>query len=219
MSTIKLLTNHSKQRAQKLVNANKIITENLTMVFEEYKKQGEEFIKTQEVFDRQVQEANNQITLKERNLKLALDQKHKKNSDELEKQSNELAEEKARWVAEKLAFSKLQCFGPKLKLDVGGKTFSTSLTFPDSIIRVMFSGRHSLPEDEAGNFFIDRDGSTFHYILNFLRCPEEWLVSEVSESDLARLRIEARYYDIEEEMFGIKNNEPKKFKALNGRLD
>jgi len=40
---------------------------------------------------------------------------------------------------------------------------------PDSMLSAMFSGRHALRQDDDGAFFIDRDGTHFRYILNYLR--------------------------------------------------
>ena len=40
---------------------------------------------------------------------------------------------------------------------------------PDSMLAAMFSGRHALRQDDDGSFFIDRDGTHFRYVLNFLR--------------------------------------------------
>ena len=61
----------------------------------------------------------------------------------------------------------------KVKLDVGGHIFSTSVStlckHDNSMLAAMFSGRHQLKECEDGTFFIDRDGTYFRYILNFLR--------------------------------------------------
>ena len=61
----------------------------------------------------------------------------------------------------------------KVKLDVGGNIFSTSVStlckYGSSMLSAMFSGRHNLTESEDGTFFIDRDGTYFRYILNFLR--------------------------------------------------
>ena len=37
------------------------------------------------------------------------------------------------------------------------------------MLAVMFSGRHSLVREADGSFFLDRDGTHFRYILNFLR--------------------------------------------------
>ena len=63
--------------------------------------------------------------------------------------------------------------GSKVKLDVGGHIFSTSVStlckHDTSMLAAMFSGRHQLKECEDGTFFIDRDGTHFRYILNFLR--------------------------------------------------
>ena len=61
----------------------------------------------------------------------------------------------------------------KVKLDVGGIIFSTSIStlckFENSMLAAMFSGRHQLVLSEDGSYFIDRDGTYFRYILNFLR--------------------------------------------------
>ncbi|XP_062522027.1 uncharacterized protein LOC134196822 [Corticium candelabrum] len=66
---------------------------------------------------------------------------------------------------------KFQC--GQVKLNVGGHKFTTSLTTlrsqPDSMLAVMFSGRHQLATDEDGAYFIDRDGTHYRHILNYLR--------------------------------------------------
>ena len=63
--------------------------------------------------------------------------------------------------------------GNVVKLNVGGFSFQTTTTtltsYPDSMLSAMFSGRYKLPTDEKGRVFIDRDGTHFRYILNFLR--------------------------------------------------
>ncbi len=60
-----------------------------------------------------------------------------------------------------------------INLNVGGYLFTTSLTtllkYEDSMLAVMFSGRHDIVKDENGRYFIDRDGKYFRYILNFIR--------------------------------------------------
>ncbi|KAJ1406168.1 BTB/POZ protein [Ochromonadaceae sp. CCMP2298] len=102
------------------------------------------------------------------------------------------AEEIYRWEAEKTALAGVQLFEPNMKLDVGGVRLRTSLTtlnrFPDSMIGCMFSGRHALPKGEDGYFFIDRDGTHFRHILNFLRSPEGYkvLVTGAEEEELRR---------------------------------
>ncbi|XP_005109484.1 uncharacterized protein LOC101850038 isoform X2 [Aplysia californica] len=61
----------------------------------------------------------------------------------------------------------------RIRLDVGGSVFTTSrLTLTkdaDSMLAAMFSGRHHVTQEEDGTVFIDRDGTHFRYILNYLR--------------------------------------------------
>ncbi|KAJ1407992.1 BTB/POZ protein [Ochromonadaceae sp. CCMP2298] len=112
-------------------------------------------------------------------------------------------EEIKRWEAEKAALAGVQQFEPIVKLDVGGVRCTTSLTtlnrFPDSMIGCMFSGRHALPKGEDGYFFIDRDGTHFRHILNFLRSPEGYKV-EIEGADERELRRECEYYGIDQLM-------------------
>ena len=64
-------------------------------------------------------------------------------------------------------------FKQRVKLNVGGSKFETTLStltrYPDSMLGAMFSGRHEVPPDDEGYVFIDRDGTHFRAILNFLR--------------------------------------------------
>ena len=52
-----------------------------------------------------------------------------------------------------------------VNLNVGGYLFTTSLStltkYEDSMLAVMFSGRHDIVRDESGRYFIDRDGEYF----------------------------------------------------------
>ena len=61
----------------------------------------------------------------------------------------------------------------RVRLNIGGHTFMTStLTLTrdvDSMLAAMFSGRHALTQEADGSYFIDRDGTHFRYILNYLR--------------------------------------------------
>ena len=63
-----------------------------------------------------------------------------------------------------------------VKLNVGGQHFTTSLQTltrdPYSMLAAMFSGRHEVQTTEDGSFFIDRDGTYFRFILNYLRNGE-----------------------------------------------
>lgn len=89
----------------------------------------------------------------------------------------------------------------KIKLDVGGHMFSTSLDTlnrdSDSMIAVMFSGRHNLFKSEDGSYFIDRDGTYFRYVLNYLR-GGIYLPSELPDDQtiLRELHREADYYQL-----------------------
>lgn len=40
---------------------------------------------------------------------------------------------------------------------------------PDSMLGTMFSGRHKIHKQKNGSVFIDRDGTHFRVILNYLR--------------------------------------------------
>uniref|UniRef100_A0A7S4CAA6 BTB domain-containing protein n=1 Tax=Eutreptiella gymnastica TaxID=73025 RepID=A0A7S4CAA6_9EUGL len=60
-----------------------------------------------------------------------------------------------------------------VELNVGGVHMTTSsLTLtqePESLLGIMFSGRHSLTRDKDGCIFLDRDPAVFAVVLNFLR--------------------------------------------------
>jgi hypothetical protein len=62
-----------------------------------------------------------------------------------------------------------------ITLNVGGSIFSTTLqtllSDPDSMLARMFANYPDigLTRDDAGKIFIDRDGTHFRYILNYLR--------------------------------------------------
>eukprot|EP00601_Ochromonadales_sp_CCMP2298_P004200 CAMPEP_0173176716 /NCGR_PEP_ID=MMETSP1141-20130122/4614_1 /TAXON_ID=483371 /ORGANISM="non described non described, Strain CCMP2298" /LENGTH=343 /DNA_ID=CAMNT_0014099085 /DNA_START=687 /DNA_END=1718 /DNA_ORIENTATION=+ len=108
-----------------------------------------------------------------------------------------------RLEAEKTAFAGLQQPDATVMLNIGSTRFETSLTtlcrFPNSMIGCMFSGRHALPLGKDEHFFIDRDGTHFRHILNFLRSPEGYQVSR--GADARELRRECEYYGIDQLMF------------------
>ena len=61
----------------------------------------------------------------------------------------------------------------KIMLDIGGYKYSTSLQTlraePESMLGIMFSERHPITKQKDGSVFIDRDGTHFRIILNYLR--------------------------------------------------
>ena len=90
-------------------------------------------------------------------------------------------------------------FSKTLKLNIGGKLFITSLETmkkdPGSMLHAMFSGRFDTKPAEDGSYFIDRGGTHFRYILNYLRTGQ--LV--VPEDKIVRkeLLTEAEFYQIQ----------------------
>jgi hypothetical protein len=67
-----------------------------------------------------------------------------------------------------------------------------------SFFEAMFSGRHSVHEEEDGAVFIDRDGTHFEHILNWMRDDEGSLpvVEALSASVKLALAVEADYYGL-----------------------
>ncbi|XP_058737198.1 FH protein interacting protein FIP2-like isoform X1 [Vicia villosa] len=86
-----------------------------------------------------------------------------------------------------------------LRLNIGGKKFSTTIDTmthrePESMLAAMFSGRHTLPQDpHKGYVFVDRDGTHFRHILNWLR---DGVVPTLEEAEYAELLREAEYYQL-----------------------
>jgi len=65
-------------------------------------------------------------------------------------------------------------FPEVISLNVGGHIYTTTLCTlrklePNSMLARMFSGLMGVRKDAHGNYFIDRDGTHFGYILNYLR--------------------------------------------------
>ena len=87
-----------------------------------------------------------------------------------------------------------------VRLNVGGTRFETTLATllsTPSMLSIMFSGRYQLitsPVDQS--IFIDRDGTHFRYILNYLRDHNCCLPSnpEIRQELLA----EAKYYQLDQ---------------------
>src|SRR4051812_4721573 len=86
----------------------------------------------------------------------------------------------------------------KIKLDIGGNKYTTSLATltsePQSMLAVMFSGRHQLVVDAEGYHFIDRNGKYFGIILEWLRTKT--LPSSLTQDALENLNREADFYQL-----------------------
>jgi hypothetical protein len=63
-----------------------------------------------------------------------------------------------------------------IHLNIGGTFYTTSfqtltqkINGEENFFSTMLSGKYTINEDKNGNIFIDRDGTHFKYILNYLR--------------------------------------------------
>ena len=93
----------------------------------------------------------------------------------------------------------LETFKNRVKLNVGGHRFETTLTTlgaagESSMLTAMFSGRHELQTNDDSEVFIDRDGTHFGQILNLLRNANV----EVAHKDRVALEAELDFYGITE---------------------
>ena len=89
-------------------------------------------------------------------------------------------------------------FSSTIKLNVGGQYFTTSVQTltkdPNSMLAAMFSERFDMKPSEDGSFFIDRDGTHFRFILNFLRTGK--LTLPEGATCTKELEEEAEFYQI-----------------------
>uniref|UniRef100_A0A6B2LU85 BTB domain-containing protein n=1 Tax=Arcella intermedia TaxID=1963864 RepID=A0A6B2LU85_9EUKA len=84
-----------------------------------------------------------------------------------------------------------------IKLDVGGQFFKTSkstLTKEESFFSKLLSGIYKIEKDEGGSIMIDRDGTHFGLILNYLR--DGTLPSDLDKRTVEALLAEANYYQL-----------------------
>ena len=90
-------------------------------------------------------------------------------------------------------------FSSTVKLNVGGQYFVTSVQTlrkdPNSMLAAMFSGKFDTKPSEDGSFFIDRDGTHFRFILNYLR--DGILILPEGATALKQLQQEAEFYQIQ----------------------
>jgi len=86
-----------------------------------------------------------------------------------------------------------------IDLNVGGTKYSTTLStltkYPKSMLGAMFLGQIPSQLDKNKNYFIDRDGEIFRYILQYLRSGEVTLPKEHKNHSL--LQSEALFYQIQ----------------------
>ena len=89
-------------------------------------------------------------------------------------------------------------FVDPILLDVGGHILKTNqgtlLKDPNSMLAAVFSQRFNLEKQQNGSYFIDRDGTHFRHVLNFLRVGslERSVIEEIGDELLK----EAEFYNI-----------------------
>ncbi|KAL9954735.1 hypothetical protein ACROYT_G042308 [Oculina patagonica] len=106
-------------------------------------------------------------------------------------------------------------FSSTVNLNVGGHLFKTSVQTltkdPNSMLAAMFSGRFEMKPCEDGSFFIDRDGTHFRFILNYLRTGK--LTLPEGASFLKELEEEAEFYQIQGIIDELKPSKPSTIQA------
>ena len=116
----------------------------------------------------------------------------------LKRKTSRLRKEKAAFASVAKKLEHVQ-FSKTLKLNIDGQLFTTSLDTmkkdPGSMFHALFSGRFDAKPAEDGSYFIDRDGTHFRYILNYLRTTQ--LV--VPEDKIVRKELlnEAEFYQVQ----------------------
>ncbi|XP_020603587.1 uncharacterized protein DDB_G0287347-like [Orbicella faveolata] len=94
-----------------------------------------------------------------------------------------------------------------VKLNVGGHHFTASVQTltkdPKSMLAAMFSGKFEMKPYEDDAFFIDRDGTHFRFILNYLRTGK--LTLPEGATFLKELQEEAEFYQIQGMLMELKS--------------
>ena len=136
--------------------------------------------------------------------------------EDVGKQVEAMKREVANWEEEKAHIAATHNFEPVVTIHVGDSTFTTTLPtltrYPESRLGTMFSGRHALLKDKNGAYFIDRDGTHFREILNFLRGPSDSTPESIEKrhtpGTLDELKVEADFYGLKDVMFPKTTKKP-----------
>lgn len=82
------------------------------------------------------------------------------------------------WVLSECCCASFYQFPEVVPLNIGGMHFTTRLStlrrYEDTMLSAMFSGRHYIPTDAEGRYFIDRDGAFFGYVSASLPTKHSW---------------------------------------------
>ena len=118
--------------------------------------------------------------------------------NQLQRQASRLREEQEACDSISKRMENMQ-LSAKVKLNVGGVLFTTTVQTltkdPDSMLAAMFSGRFPTKPAKDGTFFIDRDGTYFRYILNYLRDGK--LSLPEGATFFEEIEAEAEFYQIQ----------------------
>ena len=127
----------------------------------------------------------------------------------LQRETTSLRQEKEAFNAMSKKFEHVH-FSSTVNLNVGGHCFKTSVQTltkdPNTMLAAMFSGKFEMKPCEDGSFFIDRDGSHFRFILNYLRTGK--LTLPEGATFLKELLEEAEFYQIQGIIDELRVSEP-----------
>eukprot|EP01125_Pyxidicula_operculata_P014605 TRINITY_DN4883_c0_g1_i1.p1 TRINITY_DN4883_c0_g1~~TRINITY_DN4883_c0_g1_i1.p1 ORF type:complete len:280 (-),score=51.94 TRINITY_DN4883_c0_g1_i1:58-897(-) len=114
-----------------------------------------------------------------------------KKKDKLQEEIRVLKKEKEELQKELLFIEEI------VSLNIGGVIYTTTKNtlqkHKGTMLDSMFSGRHNLTKDSSGNYFLDRDGKSFRYILNYLR---NGYLTDLPRKELIEIRAEAEFFSI-----------------------
>ena len=164
----------------------------------------EEEKSSKENIEREKKEERQAIQMERERVLLEAKKERQSAMFETQKKAEVVEEEKKEWELEKKRIQTTKAFEKIVTLNVGGTKYTTSLStltkYPDSMLGAMFSGRHALPQQEDGSYFIDRDGDMFSNILSYLRDRIIVLsiIPHLSDEVRQRLLHEAKFYQLEE---------------------
>ena len=134
---------------------------------EQLQKEKDQLQNDKDQLQKEIQKEKDQLQKEIQNEKDQLQKEIQKEKDQLQNEKDQLQNEI------QLMSEMNKICETRIKLDIGGHIYTTStLTLtkdPQSMLAAMFSGRHSIKKEEDGSYFIDRDGTHFCYILNYLR--------------------------------------------------
>eukprot|EP01084_Bolivina_argentea_P048687 89679_1 len=105
--------------------------------------------------------------------------------------------------------NKLMNSNEPITLNVGGIKFETTLStltkYENSVLAKMFQGNFSLKPSKDGSYFIDRNGTFFEYILDFLRTGQINIPDINKEYIIKGLLIETDFYQLTSLQLLLKN--------------